>query len=34
MPAIAIDGDLVFKSHPSGRKLRDALNERLQAQTA
>ena len=34
MPAIAIDGELVFKSHPSGRKLRDALIVRLQAQTA
>ncbi len=34
MPAIAIDGELVFKSHPSGRKLRDALDERLQAQRA
>ncbi len=34
MPAIAIDGELVFKSHPSGRKLRDALDERLQALTA
>ena len=34
MPAIAIDGELVFNSHPSSRKLRDALDERLQAQTA
>jgi thioredoxin len=29
MPAIAIDGELVFKSHPSARKLRDALETRL-----
>ncbi len=34
MPAIAIDGELVFKSHPSARKLREALETRLQAQTA
>ena len=34
MPAIAIDGELVFKSHPSTVKLRDALDVRLQAQTA
>ena len=34
MPAIAIDGELVFKSHPSGRKLRNTLDERLQAQRA
>ena len=33
MPAIAIDGELVFKSHPSAVKLRDALQERLQGQT-
>ena len=34
MPAIAIDGELVFKSHPSARKLRDALEARLKEQTA
>ena len=34
MPAIAIDGELIFKSHPSAGKLRDALKTRLQAQTA
>ena len=34
MPAIAIDGELVFKSHPSARKLRDALDVRLKAQPA
>ncbi len=34
MPAIAIDGELVFKSHPSAGKLRAALETRLQAQTA
>ena len=34
MPAIAIDGKLVFRSHPSARKLRDALDVRLKAQTA
>jgi thioredoxin len=34
MPAIAIDGELVFKSHPSADKLRDALETRLQAKTA
>ena len=34
MPAIAIDGELVFKRHPSARKLREALETRLQAQTA
>ncbi len=34
MPAIAIDGELVFKSHPSAGKLREALETRLQAQTA
>ncbi len=32
MPAIAIDGELVFKSHPSARKLRDALDVRLKTQ--
>ena len=30
MPSIAIDGDLVFTSHPSARKLRDAIDVRLQ----
>ncbi len=34
MPAIAIDGELVFKSHPSAGKLREALETRLQAQSA
>ena len=32
LPAIAIDGELVFTSHASARKLRSALNRRLQAQ--
>ncbi len=34
MPAIAIDGELVFRSHPSPGKLRDALEARLKMQTA
>ena len=34
MPALAIDGKLVFKNHPSASKLRAALEKRLQAQTA
>ena len=34
MPAIAIDGELVFRSHPSADKLRDALEARLKVQTA
>ena len=34
MPAIAIDGELVFKSHPTAGKLREVLETRLQAQTA
>ncbi len=34
MPAIAIDGELVFRSHPSAGKLRDALEARLKMQTA
>ena len=34
MPAIAIDGELVFKSHPSAGKLREALETRLKEQTA
>ncbi len=34
MPAIAIDGELVFKSPPSAGKLREALETQLQAQTA
>lgn len=34
MPAIAIDGELEFKSHPSAGELREALETRLQAQTA
>ncbi|RLA33002.1 MAG: glutaredoxin [Gammaproteobacteria bacterium] len=29
MPSIAIDGDLVFTSHPSARKLRDEIDARL-----
>jgi len=29
MPSIAIDGDLAFTSHPSERKLRDAIDMRL-----
>lgn len=29
MPAIAIDGELVFSSHPSARKLRKVLEQRL-----
>lgn len=33
MPAIAIDGELVFRSHPSAGKLREALETRLQAQS-
>ena len=33
MPAIAIDGELVFKSHPSAKKLRDALETRLKEQS-
>ena len=33
LPAIAINGELVFTSHPSARKLRDALNVRMKAQT-
>lgn len=32
MPAIAIDGELVFTSHPSAGKLRDALAARLESQ--
>ncbi len=34
MPAIAIDGELVFRIHPSAGKLRAALETRLQAHTA
>jgi len=34
MPAIAIDGELVFRSHPSIGKLRHALETRLRAQSA
>jgi len=33
MPAIAIDGELVFRSHPSAGKLRDAFAARLESQT-
>jgi len=33
MPAIAIDGELVFSSHPSAKNLRKVLEERLQEQT-
>ena len=32
LPAIAIDGELVFRSHPSAGKLRDALDARLQSE--
>jgi thioredoxin len=34
MPALAIDGELIFKSHPSTDKLREALESRLLEQTA
>jgi len=34
MPSIAIDGELVFRSHPSAGKLREALEARLDLQTA
>ncbi len=34
MPAIAIDGELVFRIHPSAGKLRAALETRLHAHTA
>jgi thioredoxin len=34
MPSIAIDGELVFRSHPSAGKLREALQARLDEQTA
>ncbi len=34
MPAIAIDGELVFRSHPSADKLRETLQTRLKTQTA
>ncbi len=34
MPAIAIDGELVFKSHPSTHKLREVLEGRLKEPTA
>ncbi len=33
MPAIAIDGELVFRSHPPASKLRETLETRLQAHT-
>ena len=33
LPAIAIDGELVFTSHTSARRLRDALHVRLKEQT-
>ena len=32
MPAIAIDGELVFRSHPTVGKLRNALVARLESQ--
>ncbi len=34
MPAIAIDGQLVFKTHPTNRTLRQVLEDRLKAQPA
>jgi thioredoxin len=34
MPSIAIDGELVFRGHPSAGKLREALEARLDLQTA
>ena len=34
MPAIAIDGQLVFKTHPTIRTLRQELENRLKAQPA
>jgi thioredoxin len=34
MPAIAIDGELVFRSHPSAGKLRAALEARLKKQSS
>ncbi|MCH7894392.1 MAG: thioredoxin family protein [Proteobacteria bacterium] len=33
-PAIAIDGELVFRVHPSADKLRKTLEKRLKEQTA
>ena len=33
MPAIAIDGELVFRRHPSPGKLRDELETRIKEQT-
>ena len=33
LPAMAIDGELVFRSHISARRLRDALDVRLKEQT-
>lgn len=33
LPAMAINGELVFRSHISARRLRDALDSRLQEQT-
>ncbi|MFQ6006304.1 MAG: glutaredoxin family protein [Woeseia sp.] len=32
LPAIVIDGKLIFTSHPSASKLRDALDARLRDQ--
>lgn len=32
MPAVAIDGELVFRSHPSSAKLHSVLQARLDAQ--
>ena len=34
MPAIAIDGQLVFKTHPTAHTLRQVLDDRLKAQLA
>ncbi len=33
LPAIAIDGELAFRTHPSTRALRQVLEERIKAQT-
>ena len=32
LPAMVIDGELVFRSHISARRLRDALDVRLKGQ--
>ena len=33
LPAMVIDGELIFRSHISARRLRDALDVRLKEQT-